>query len=265
MLNEFFLLLGYGNIVPKTVLGRLFCVFYALIGIPGTCLTLKAVGDKITELFTRLEITFEKRLLKRPHPKKVETKVAITTIVITVVFLLPLLSLIVKVRHEEWSYIESFYFTFITLSTIGFGDYLPHFDKEFDYILVLVAFVGLAFVSSIFCSMNTVLEQYGVSVRVLRSLRENNADRSTDGKAVADDGDLLESKNNMTCGNNGLQDATSSAKNTEGLQNNLKVIGENHELDVAQPSNRNSLITDDEVKMEYRKRGSSISLGIFRC
>jgi len=269
MLNELFLLLGYGNIVPKTVLGRLFCVFYALFGIPATCLTLKAVGDKITELFTRLEITFEKRLLKRSNPQKVETKVAITTIVITVVFLLPLLSLIVKVRHEEWSYIESFYFTFITLSTIGFGDYLPHFDKEFDYILVFVAFVGLAFVSSIFCSMNSVLEQYGVSVRVLRSLRENNADRSTDGKAVADDGDMLESKNNLTCGNNGLQDATSSAKrpyaSTEDLQNNLKVIGENDELDVAQPSNRNSLITDDEVKMEYRKRGSSISLGIFRC
>lgn len=265
MLNELFLLLGYGNIVPKTVLGRLFCVFYALFGIPGTCLTLKAVGDKITELFTRLEITLEKRLLKRSNPQKVETKVAITTIVITVVFLLPLLSLIVKVRHEQWSYIESFYFTFITLSTIGFGDYLPHFDKEFDYILLLVAFVGLAFVSSIFCSMNTVLEQYGVSVRVLQSLRENNADRSTDGKAVADDGDMLESMNNLTCGNNGLQDATPSAQNTEDLQNNLKVIGENHELEVAQSSNRNSLITDEEVKMEYRKRGSSISLGIFRC
>ena len=27
---------GYGNIVPKTVQGRLFCVLYPLIGIPGT-------------------------------------------------------------------------------------------------------------------------------------------------------------------------------------------------------------------------------------
>ncbi|KAJ7390121.1 hypothetical protein OS493_027157 [Desmophyllum pertusum] len=60
--------IGYGNIVPKTVQGRLFCVFYALLGIPATCLTLKAVGDKIAELFTKLITTFEKRLLKRPHP-----------------------------------------------------------------------------------------------------------------------------------------------------------------------------------------------------
>ena len=36
-------------------------------------------------------------------------------------------------------------------------------------------FCGLAFVSSIFCSMNNLLEQYGISARVVRSLREKNA------------------------------------------------------------------------------------------
>ncbi|KAL9958604.1 hypothetical protein ACROYT_G035643 [Oculina patagonica] len=257
--------IGYGNIVPKTVQGRLFCVLYALLGIPGTCLTLKAVGDKITELFTRLITTFEKGLLKRPHPQKVELKVAVTTIILTVFFLLPLMSLIVKVRHGEWSYIESFYFTFITLSTIGFGDYLPHFEKDADYVLVLLAFVGLAFVSSIFCSINTVLEQYGVSVRVLRSLREKNASKSINGKTTADDSELLENKNKSTCDANGVQDATFSNKNTEDLQNNLKAIGEEAELAVVPLSNRNSLVAEEEVKMEYRKRGSSISLGMFRC
>ena len=66
---------GYGNIVPKTVQGRLFCVLYALIGIPGTCLTLKSIGDKITELFTKLITNFEKRVLKRSHlTQKVELK-----------------------------------------------------------------------------------------------------------------------------------------------------------------------------------------------
>ena len=40
--------------VPKTLQGRLFCVLYALIGLPGTCLTLKSTGDKITDLFINL-------------------------------------------------------------------------------------------------------------------------------------------------------------------------------------------------------------------
>ena len=49
-----FLFAGYGNIVPITVQRRLFCVLYALIGIPGTCLTRKSIGHKITELFSKL-------------------------------------------------------------------------------------------------------------------------------------------------------------------------------------------------------------------
>ena len=104
---------GYGNIVPKTVQGRLFCVLYALIGIPGTCLTLKSIGDKITELFTKLITNFEKRVLKRSHlTQKVELKVAVTTIVVTVVCLLPLMALLVHVRHKEWSCIECFFLYF---------------------------------------------------------------------------------------------------------------------------------------------------------
>jgi len=93
-LTESFFVLGYGKIVPKTVQGRLFCVLYSLIGIPGTCLTLKGIGDKITKLFTELIITFENRLLKKKkRPEKVELKAALTTIFLTVIFLLPLMAL----------------------------------------------------------------------------------------------------------------------------------------------------------------------------
>ena len=71
------------------------------------------------------------------------------------------------------------------MSTTGFGDYLPQFKNNADYSLVLLAFVCLAFVTSIFCSINNVLaEQYGVSGRVVRSLREENAKKSSEQKTV---------------------------------------------------------------------------------
>ena len=55
-------------------------------------MTLKSVGDKITELFINLITNFEKRVLKRLHlTQKVELKVALTKTVVTVVCLLPLL------------------------------------------------------------------------------------------------------------------------------------------------------------------------------
>ena len=54
LIKNDFLFAGYGNIVPITVQARLFGVLYALIGMPWTCLTRKSIGDKITELFTKL-------------------------------------------------------------------------------------------------------------------------------------------------------------------------------------------------------------------
>ena len=39
----------------------------------------------------------------------------------------------------------------------GFGDYLPQFKYSADYSLVLLAFVSLAFVTSIFCSLTMCL------------------------------------------------------------------------------------------------------------
>ena len=91
---------GFDSIVPKTPQGRLFCVLYALIGLPGTCLTLKSTGDKITDLFINLITNFEKHVLERSHlTQKVELKVALTTPVVTVVCLLPLMALLVYLRH----------------------------------------------------------------------------------------------------------------------------------------------------------------------
>ena len=55
LIKNDFLFEGCGNIVPITVQGRQFCVLYALIAIPGTCLT-RNTGDKITELFTKLRV-----------------------------------------------------------------------------------------------------------------------------------------------------------------------------------------------------------------
>ena len=232
-------------------------MLYALIGIPGTCLTLKSIGDKITELFTKLITNFEKRVLKRSHlPQKVELKVAMTTIVVTVLCLLPLMALLVHVRHKEWSYIECFYFTFTTLSTIGFGDYLPQFKNNADYSLVLLAFVGLAFVSSIFCSMNNVLEQYGVSARVVRSLREKK-------KSSAE----KSSNNNkqLPCnGNEIMAEACSDGKKGD-LNNSLLKTGDSTKKDDVpiSGSERNSFA--EEKTMRSKKRESSISLGIFTC
>ncbi|KAF6130884.1 hypothetical protein HJG60_007842 [Phyllostomus discolor] len=47
--------IGYGSIAPKTPMGQIFCVFYALLGIPLTIIFLKSVGNAILRPFSGLE------------------------------------------------------------------------------------------------------------------------------------------------------------------------------------------------------------------
>ncbi|MEP1033087.1 potassium channel family protein [Ekhidna sp.] len=58
---------------------------------------------------------------------------------------------------EGWSYLDAFYFSFITLTTIGFGDFAPQTDagKVFTIIYILIG-VGiiLSFINTLYLHYN---------------------------------------------------------------------------------------------------------------
>lgn len=124
-------------------------------------------------------------------------------IFLIVILLLLLMFFIVKVRYQEWIFIDSFYFMFIMLSMIGFGDFLLQFNKDVDYIFVFLVFVGFVFVFSIFCLMNIVFEQYGVSVCVVQFLCEKCKDEEM---FIVDEGVDLDKKDKFLCDLNGVKD-----------------------------------------------------------
>lgn len=213
--------------------------------------------DKVTFLLT----AFERRLLKRSRPEKVQLKVALTTIILTVTLILPLLATVVKVRHDEWSYIECFYFTFATLSTIGFGDYLPRFRKSADYLFLILIFIGLTFVSSIFCSMNNVLEQYGLTARILKLIAGKDAANSTVAEPRFDASNSLKLENKDT---NGVKDKPSGKVDPEDSQNKLLVAEEISYISCG-PTNSDKNSFTEGLTEENKKPGATISLGVFTC
>lgn len=151
---------------PKTTGGRIFCILYSLLGIPGTCLILKSVGDQIAVLVSEAIISFEKKCLGRATPWKVKLKTTAATTALTLLMVLPVFAVTIKVRREEMTYLECFYFTFVSLSTIGFGDFVPHLHGDSEYLLLLFWFVGLSCVSSILCSLNLWFEKHGLGVQL---------------------------------------------------------------------------------------------------
>ena len=157
----------------------------------------------------------------------------------------------------------------------GFGNIVPKYFKDVcfacythlsesrfknntDYSLVLLAFVGLALVSSIFCSMNNVLEQYGVSARVVWSLRKENAKKSSEEKS---------SNNNeqLPCNGKEIMTEAYSDGRKGDLNNSLLKRGDSTKQDDVPISGfgRNSFAK--ETTMKSKKCGSSISLEIFTC
>ncbi|XP_052771281.1 uncoordinated protein 58-like isoform X1 [Mya arenaria] len=68
------------------------------------------------------------------------------SIAIGILFVYIMLGATMYTIWEDWTFIESFYFVFVSLSTIGFGDVLPAHQKFF-IISSIYMFVGLSLVS----------------------------------------------------------------------------------------------------------------------
>ncbi|KAK6488675.1 potassium channel subfamily K member 16-like [Huso huso] len=131
--------IGYGNLSPSTVSGQVFCVFYAVFGIPLNLAFLNQLGKGLTAHLGRLERSV---LTPGQHGQTLKMlTVSFFLILGTLLFLV--FPPVVFSYVEGWTYGEGFYYAFITLSTIGFGDYVVGTDPEKHYISVYRSLAGV--------------------------------------------------------------------------------------------------------------------------
>ncbi|PSN47901.1 hypothetical protein C0J52_03388 [Blattella germanica] len=169
--------IGYGNIVPETFGGRAFCVLFALVGIPLTLSVIASMGH----LFATAVSSLHARLRSHLPPTPVALSSISTagqrslTAMAAVIFLFLYLAAgagLFMLWEDDWTFFEGFYFCFITMTTIGFGDLVP---KKPKYMLLctLYILVGLALTSTI---IELVRRQYAQSWRRLQALSGPLAD-----------------------------------------------------------------------------------------
>ncbi|XP_030575295.1 potassium channel subfamily K member 17-like [Archocentrus centrarchus] len=153
--------IGYGNMSPITTAGQIFCVFFALFGIPLNIVILNRVG-KYMLLIERNVSDF----LERKTTRKTCTRffIHLFCYICGVVFFF-ITPMIVFQQQEGWTYAEAIYYCFITLSTIGFGDFVADSnpDKDYpDWYNVLMAswiFFGLAWLALVINHSIDILER----------------------------------------------------------------------------------------------------------
>ena len=127
------------------------------------------MGNRISE-----EISAAIKLFERKAYNRESEKLEIKTAVIAFLLLISIIIVPAAAFHafEKWTYFESVYFCFVTLSTIGFGDFVPvtlkndSSDGEDRAVPVILEFlnliymvVGLAVMSGVIVSISGVIEE----------------------------------------------------------------------------------------------------------
>uniref|UniRef100_A0A2P2I4Z0 Potassium channel subfamily K member 1-like n=1 Tax=Hirondellea gigas TaxID=1518452 RepID=A0A2P2I4Z0_9CRUS len=117
--------IGYGNVHPLSEEGKLFCIAYAIFGIPMTFMLLNALVDRLMLPSTFLLQWLIARLHSIDHPLRIQ--VLHLCVVGVVSFLLFMLfpGLIFAEIEQDWTIFDSIYYCFISLTTIGLGDFIP--------------------------------------------------------------------------------------------------------------------------------------------
>ncbi|NP_001116288.1 potassium channel, two pore domain subfamily K, member 7 [Xenopus tropicalis] len=116
--------IGYGHPFPISLGGKAFCLVYAIFGIPLTLSVLSIIVRNLLILLWDKPINKLQRQCSISR-KKLEWILASIFIFFTALIFFFIPAIVFNAIEENWGYVDALYFCFISLSTIGLGDYVP--------------------------------------------------------------------------------------------------------------------------------------------
>lgn len=153
---------GYGTIAPSTSAGQTVFIFYAIIGIPIALIFLAMIGKIIKAWVNRVLKPVERRF-----GAVVSRTVGSIAIFLTVVIFFLLIPAAIYDALEDWTYSQSVYYTVVTLTTVGFGDFVPAQATEgvtsaisgmYKLMSAVWLWIGLALVAALISEIQSTLE-----------------------------------------------------------------------------------------------------------
>lgn len=137
--------IGYGYLTPSTDTGKLFCVFYLLIGVPLSFLVFSSIAERIeyaikypnsNENVVEVDAADVNEEIVAPdeissmdptsQTKRIYLKfMCATFLFVLFIYVIPSIVFSNLMEYPKWSFLDGFYFCYISISTVGFGDFIP--------------------------------------------------------------------------------------------------------------------------------------------
>ena len=114
-------LIGYGHSTPATTLGKAFTIGYASLGIPMAMVMFQSMGERMNKFYSVI-IKKVREWQGYSHTDATEFDLIIASGITSSVVVWS--GAILYHTQEGWPFFDALYYTFITLSTIGFGDFV---------------------------------------------------------------------------------------------------------------------------------------------
>ncbi|XP_038161190.1 potassium channel subfamily K member 6 [Cyprinodon tularosa] len=158
---------GYGHPTPLSDAGKAFSIVYALIGVPFTMLVLTACVQRCMQPLVLAPVNLLQRSGLKPRPATVLHFILLLIVVVLCFFLAP--AAVFNVVEASWSFLDGVYFCFISLCTIGLGDFVPaaqpgqQYRALYQLAVMVYLFVGLMMMYLLLRTFHKMADVHGLT------------------------------------------------------------------------------------------------------
>ncbi|XP_006215125.3 potassium channel subfamily K member 6 [Vicugna pacos] len=163
---------GYGYTTPLTDAGKAFSIAFALLGVPATMLLLTVSAQRLSLLLTHAPLSWLSQRWGWDRRRAARWHLAVLLgVVVIICFLVP--AAVFAHLEEAWSFLDAFYFCFISLSTIGLGDYVPGeapgqpYRALYRVLVTAYLFLGLVAMVLVLQTVRRVSDLHGLTELIL--------------------------------------------------------------------------------------------------
>ncbi|XP_028429763.1 potassium channel subfamily K member 13 [Perca flavescens] len=168
--------IGFGVTAPSTAMGKVFLVFYGLLGCSATILFFNLFLERVITLVSLLIFWCHRKRMGHSGQEGRDSEdnrngewkpsvYQVTLILYVAVLLVACGAASLYSAMEGWTYMESLYFCFVAFSTVGFGDFVScqreHHEGTWAYQVAncLLMLLGVCCTYSLFNTISVIIKQ----------------------------------------------------------------------------------------------------------